>query len=48
MFCQMMPMLARFYISMRSDKPAGIMSGKEDGQGITNDKASFTLKIVRF
>ena len=37
-----------FYISMRSDKPAGMMSGKKDGQGITVNKASFTLKIVHF
>ena len=44
----MMTMLALFYISMRSDNPAGIMSGKEDGQGITLDKASFTSNIVRF
>ena len=36
------------YISMRSDKLASMMSGKEDGQGITVDKASLTSKIVRF
>ena len=35
-----------FYISMRSDKPAGMMSGKEDGQGITVDKGFFTSKIA--
>ena len=40
-------MLALFHISMRSDKPVGMMSGKEDGQGITIGKASFTSKIVR-
>ena len=33
-------MLALFYIS---NKPAGMMSGEEDGQGIT---ISFTSKIV--
>ena len=35
-------------VSMRSDKHASMMSGKEDGQGITVDKASFTSKIMRF
>ena len=41
-------MLAPFYISMRSDKPVGMMSGKEHGQGITADKASFASKIAHF
>ena len=42
----MMNMLALFYISMRSDKPAGTMSGKEEGQGITVDKPFFTSKVI--
>ena len=37
----MMNILALF----RCDKPVGMMSGKEGGQGITVDKAT---KIVRF
>ena len=44
----MMNMLALFYISVISDKPAGTMSGKKDGQGIIVDKACFTSKIVHF
>ena len=44
----MVNMQALIYVSMRSDKPAGMISGNEDGQGITVDKASFTSKIVHF
>ena len=44
----MMNKLALFYISIRSDKPVGMMSGKEDGQGITVGKAFFRLEIVHF
>ena len=38
-------MMVHFCICMRSDKPA---SPKEDGQGITAIKASFSSKTVCF
>ena len=40
-------MLAPFCISVRSNKPAGMMSGEEESQGITVDKVSITSNIVR-
>ena len=37
----MMNMLALFYISRRSDKPAVMMSRKEDGQGEVPEDCGF-------
>ena len=44
-----MNMIAAFiFVCYLRNKPPGLMSGKEDGQGITIDKALFNRRVCVF